>query len=113
MIGAVIFVISFVAVLAISLGMPTLPPGDMIHEILEIPMTDYPVLGIPAWLLIIAITNGAIYGFVIWLVFSVVNMATRRRPKVHTCGVCNMAFGTKDELESHARTHGTAEQQPS
>ena len=113
MIGAVIFVIFFLGGLAITLGMPTLPPGNMIHELLNIPATDYPVLGIPAWLLITAITNGVVYGFVIWLIFSVVNMATRKEPKVYTCGVCNLTFGTKEELESHARTHGSAKREPS
>jgi len=57
-IGAVIFVIFFLAFLTVTLGMPTLPPGNMIHDLLNIPVTDYPVLGIPAWLLINAIVNG-------------------------------------------------------
>ena len=113
MIGAVIFVIFFVAGLAISLGMPTLPPGNMIHSILNIPETTYPVLGIPAWILITSITNGVVYGFVIWLIFSVVSMATGRREKVYTCGVCNLTFGTKDELVSHAKTHEKAKQETS
>ncbi len=113
MIGAVIFVIFFLGGLAVTLGMPTLPPGNMIHDILNIPVVDDPVLGIPAWLLITAITNGVVYGFVVWLIFSLVNLATKRQPKVYTCGVCNLTFGTKEELESHERTHRTAEQKPS
>ena len=39
MIGAVVFVIFFLVFLAITLGFPTLPPGDMIHELLNIPKT--------------------------------------------------------------------------
>ena len=114
MIGAVIFVIFFLGGLAITLGVPTLPPGNMIHDILNIPANiPYEVLGIPASLLITAITNGVVYGFVIWLIFSVVNMATGKKPKVYTCGVCNLTFGTKEELESHARTHGSAKREPS
>jgi len=105
LIGAVIFVICFLAFLAVTLGMPTLPPGNMIHELLNIPVTDYPVLGIPSWLLIAAIVNGVVYGFIIWLAFSLINMATGRKPKVYTCAVCNMTFGTKEELANHARTH--------
>jgi len=81
MIGAVIFVIFFLAFLAVTLGMPTLPPGNMIHDLLNIPMTDYPVLGIPAWLLINAIVNGVVYGFIIWLVFSIASAATGRGKK--------------------------------
>lgn len=81
MIGAVIFVISFLLFLAVTLGVPTLPPGDMIHELLAIPKVDYPVLGVPAWLLISAIVNGVVYGFIIWLIYSLVRLATRPKEK--------------------------------
>lgn len=82
MIGAVIFVIFFLAFLAITLGMPTLPPGNMIFDILKIPANiEYPVLGIPANILIPAIVNGVVYGFIIWLIFSVVSAATGRNKK--------------------------------
>ena len=81
MIGAVIFVIFFLGGLAITLGVPTLPPGNMIHELLAIPKVDYPVLGIPAWLLISAIVNGVVYGFIIWLIYSLVRLATRPKEK--------------------------------
>jgi len=79
MIGAVIFVIFFLLFLAITLEIPTLPPGSMIHEILEIPKTSYPVLGIPAWLLINAIVNGVVYGFVIWVIFSIAKSVTESK----------------------------------
>ena len=79
MIGAVIFVIFFLLFLAVTLGLPTLPPGDMIQELVGIPFTDYPILGIPAHLLISAIINGVIYGFIIWLIFTIVRAATRRK----------------------------------
>jgi hypothetical protein len=84
MIGAIIFVISFLAVLGISIGMPWLPPGYMIFDALNIPATDYPVLGIPAWLLIIGIVNGVVYAFIIWLVFTVISAATGRNKKSET-----------------------------
>jgi hypothetical protein len=72
MIGAVIFVIFFFVFFAASLGMPlTLPPSSMIHDLLNIPTTNYPVLGFPAWQLINASTNGVVWGFVVWLIFSV------------------------------------------
>lgn len=68
--------------IAATLGMPTLLPSNMIHELLDIPPTDYPVLGIPAWLLITVVTNGVVCGFAIWLFFSLVNLAARRQPEV-------------------------------
>jgi hypothetical protein len=73
MIGAIIFVVFFLVFLAVTLGFPTLPPGSMIHELLGIPLTEYLILGIPAWLLINAIVNGVVYGFIIWLIFTIVN----------------------------------------
>lgn len=84
MIGAVIFIIFFLLFLAATFGMPTLPPGDMIQQALGIPFTDYPVLGVPAWILINAILNGVIYGFIIWLIFTLVKAATRRKSQPTT-----------------------------
>ncbi|MEM2888835.1 MAG: hypothetical protein QXR42_05065 [Candidatus Bathyarchaeia archaeon] len=81
MIGAVIFIVVFLAVLGVSLGMPWLPPGYMIFDVLNIPAVDYPVLGIPAWLLIIGIVNGVVYGFIIWLIYSVIAAATGKGKK--------------------------------
>ncbi len=84
MIGAIIFIVSFLAFFGISLGMPSLPPGYMIFDALNIPITDYPILGIPAVLFIIGIVNGVVYGFIIWLVFTVINAATGRNKKNQT-----------------------------
>jgi hypothetical protein len=103
----------------------------MIHELLNIPMTDYPVLGFPAWQLINASTNGVVWGFVVWLIFSVFSLATGRgkegsavqqtvsvqiqgnenKPQTKNkegkekilCPVCSMTFGTKEELMEHKK----------
>jgi predicted flap endonuclease-1-like 5' DNA nuclease len=81
MVGAVIFVIFFLVFLAITLGVPTLPPGSMIHELLGIPETGWLVLGIPGWLLINAIVNGVVFGFIIWLIYSLVSKSMGRGKK--------------------------------
>ena len=102
MIGAVIFVIFFLAFLAVTLGMPTLPPGNMIHDLLNIPVTDYPVLGIPAWLLINAIVNGVVYGFIIWLIYSIVSAATGRGKKEQQVQApANLTSDAQEELTEH------------
>jgi len=102
MIGAVIFVIFFLAFLAVTLGMPTLPPGNMIHDLLNIPMTDYPVLGIPAWLLINAIVNGVVYGFIIWLIFSIASAATGRGKKqMQAQAPSNLTSDIQEEVTEH------------
>jgi hypothetical protein len=97
MIGAVIFVVSFLAFLGISLGMPSLPPGYMIFNILNIPAVDYPVLGIPAWLLIVGIVNGVVYGFIIWLVYTIIAAATGKSKKEQTISqTVNVQVGDRE-----------------
>jgi hypothetical protein len=82
MIGAAIFVIFFILFLAITVGMPELPPGNMIQtEILNVPPVDYPVLGIPAWILINAILNGVIFGFMVWLMYSLFSYVAQSRKR--------------------------------
>jgi len=106
MIGAVIFVIFFLAFLGISLGMPTLPPGPMIFSVVNIPRTaleNYPVLGVPASLLIIGIVNGVVYGFIIWLIFSVVSAATGRNKKKGGAVTQSVTVNVGEKAES---SHG-------
>jgi uncharacterized membrane protein len=68
MIGAVVFVISFVLFLLISL-VTALPPGSMIIEqfIPDIMGTGYEGLAM-------GIINGVIYGVIIWLIFTIAKM---------------------------------------
>jgi hypothetical protein len=82
MIGAAIFVIFFLLFLAITVGMPELPPGNIIQtEILNVPQVNYPVLGIPAWILINAILNGIIFGVMVWLMYSLFSYVAQSRKK--------------------------------
>ena len=68
MIGAVVFVISFVLFLLISLA-TALPPGAWIVEqyIPDIMQTDYQALAT-------GIINGVIYGVIIWFIFTIAKM---------------------------------------
>ena len=71
MIGAIVFVISFVLFLLISLAGVYLPPGHSILEafVPEIYQTD-PMYGQLAE----GIINGVIYGVIIWVIFSIAMM---------------------------------------
>ncbi len=71
MIGAVVFVISFVLFLLISLAGVYLPPGHQILEAVvpEIFETD-PMYGQLAE----GIINGVIYGVIIWIIFTIAKM---------------------------------------
>ena len=68
MIGAVVFVISFVLFLLISL-VTALPPGAWIIEqyIPDLMQTDYGSLAT-------GIINGVIYGVIIWFIFTIAKM---------------------------------------
>ena len=68
--GAIVFLVVFLIVIVLTLAVPDLPPGRYIYDALNVPDTDYPVLGYPATTLIIAIFNGAIFGVIAWLIYS-------------------------------------------
>ena len=68
--GAIVFLTVFIIFLVATLGYPAIPPGKALYQLLGVPETEYPVLGIPATLLVQAIFNGVIYGVIAWLIFS-------------------------------------------
>ncbi len=49
-----------------------MPPGRQLYGMLNVPTTDYQVLGIPATTFVIAVFNGAVYGIIAWLIFTIV-----------------------------------------
>jgi hypothetical protein len=68
--GAIVFLIVFFALLLATLAVPGIPPGRALYGLLGVPDTDYPVLGIPATTLVIAVFNGVFYGIIAWLAFT-------------------------------------------
>ena len=79
--GALVFLVVFVLGLGITLADTSLPPGPYLYGLLNVPPTDYPVLGVPATTLVISVLNGVVYGVAAWLVFTVVWAATGRNKK--------------------------------
>jgi ABC-type Fe3+ transport system permease subunit len=69
--GAIVFLIVFVILLMVTLAYPNLPPAKQLYGLLNIPETTQPVLGVPATLLIEAVFNGVIYGFIAWVIFTI------------------------------------------
>ena len=76
--GAIVFLAVFAIFTIITLGSPTLPPGPSLYGLLNVPSTDYPVLGIPVTTLAIAIFNGVVYGIIAWLIYTVVDHITKK-----------------------------------
>jgi len=79
MIGAVVFVIAFLIFLGMTLNFGVFPPGDTLYKLLNVPETSYLVFGYPATLLVKAVFNGVVYGFIVWLVFSLAMTIRRKR----------------------------------
>jgi hypothetical protein len=71
-----------ILVLLVSLRYPDIPPGRQIYNSLNVPTTDYSVLGLPTTTLIAAIFNGTVYGMAAWLIYTLAKRArTRGHPK--------------------------------
>ncbi|MEM3698039.1 MAG: hypothetical protein QXQ94_11200 [Candidatus Bathyarchaeia archaeon] len=68
--GAILFIAVFLIFLSATLTFSNIPPGEILYGLLGAPKTDYPVLGVPATNLVIAIFNGALYGAIAWLIFT-------------------------------------------
>jgi len=67
--GAIVFIIAFVIFLAATLAYVELPPGNGISDAMGIdPTIEWN--GFILKTLLSAIFNGAIYGIVIWLIFT-------------------------------------------
>jgi len=69
--GAIVFLVVFIILLAITLTYVDLPPGRELYGLLGVPETEYPVLGIPATTLVSAVFNGVVYGVIVWLIFTI------------------------------------------
>jgi hypothetical protein len=79
--GALVFLAVFFVSLLATLAVPDIPPGKQIYGALGVAETDYPILGVPAALLIEALFNGVVYGVIAWLIFTFGSMTMRKKPQ--------------------------------
>ena len=77
--GALVFLAVFIILFAATLAYSDLPPGKQIYGALNVPTTDYPVLGIQAATLIEAVFNGVVYGIIAWLIYTIVERTTKSK----------------------------------
>jgi len=78
-----VFIGVFVIVFLVTLGVTSLPPGQAIYNKLNLPASvkTYKVAGaIYGNVLIEAIFNATIYGLVVWVVFTILIRAFRKKP---------------------------------
>jgi len=79
--GAIVFLAAFAIVFLISLGATSLPPGQALYDMLNLPaeVTTYQVGGaIYGDVLIKAIFNAVIYALIVYLVFWVLTYRSRK-----------------------------------
>ena len=79
--GAIVFLAVFAIVFLISLGVTSLPPGQSLYDMLNLPaeVTTYKVGGaIYGDVLIKAIFNAVIYALIVYLVFWVLTYRSRK-----------------------------------
>jgi hypothetical protein len=101
--GAIVFLVVFAVVVAITLGNTSIPPGKTIYNAF-LPNTEaasgYLVGGsIDAVTLIISVFNGVIYGFVAWLLFTLATMGRKKDKHQNIQQTVNVNLGEKDKKE--------------
>jgi hypothetical protein len=109
--GAIVFLAVFAIVLVITMGNTAIPPGKAIYEAV-LPGTEvaagYMVGGaVDAVTLIISVFNGVIYGFIAWLVFTVINAMVGKKDKQQQQNITqtvNVNLGDKDKKEETPAT---------
>jgi uncharacterized membrane protein len=79
--GAIVFLAVFAVVFLVSIVATSIPPGQTLYNMLNLPIetTTYKVGGaIFGDVLIKAIFNAVVYGFIAWLVFTIVTYRSRK-----------------------------------
>ena len=80
--GALIFLAVFAIAVILTLGNTAIPPGQMIYNAV-LPGTEaaagYLINGVDAITVIIAVFNGVIYGFIAWLIFTLLMMGVGKK----------------------------------
>jgi hypothetical protein len=104
--GAIVFLVVFAIAVLITLGDTAIPPGKAIYDAL-LPNTEaasgYLVGGrIDAVTLIISVFNGVIYGFIAWLIFTLMTALLGKEKKQNIQQVVNVNIGEKQKGDAES-----------
>jgi uncharacterized membrane protein YciS (DUF1049 family) len=78
--GALVFIVVFLVVFVATLAYASIPPGRAIYNLLNVPDTNYLIIDfLPATTFAISVINGAVYGVIVWLVFSLATMGKKKK----------------------------------
>jgi hypothetical protein len=99
--GAIVFLVVFAIAVVITLGNTAIPPGKAIYDAV-LPNTEaasgYLVGGtVDAVTAIIAVFNGVIYGFIAWLVFTLLTMFKKKEKPQNIQQIVNVNIGDKKD----------------
>jgi len=99
--GAIVFLVVFAIVVVITLGNTAIPPGKSIYDAV-LPNTEaasgYLIGGtVNAVTAIIAVFNGVIYGFIAWLIFTLLTMGKKKDKPQNVTQVVNVNVGDKKD----------------
>src|SRR5665647_3955325 len=99
--GAIVFLVVFAIAVVITLGNTSIPPGKAIYDIF-LPNTEavsgYLIGGsVDAVTAIISVFNGVIYGFIAWLVFTLLMMGKKKDKTQHISQTVNVNLGVKTQ----------------
>jgi len=99
--GAIVFLVVFAIVVVITLGNTNIPPGKLIYDAV-LPNTEaasgYLIGGtVNAVTAIISVFNGVIYGFIAWLIFTVLMMGKKKEKPQNVQQVVDVNVGDKKD----------------
>jgi hypothetical protein len=99
--GALVFLAVFAIVVVITLGNTAIPPGKALYDMF-LPNTEaasgYLIGGtVDAVTAIISVFNGVIYGFIAWLVFSLLMMTRKKEKQQNISQTVNVNVGDKTQ----------------
>jgi hypothetical protein len=99
--GAIVFLVVFAILVVVTLGNTNIPPGKLIYDRV-LPNTEaasgYLIGGtVDAVTAIIAVFNGVIYGFIAWLIFTLLTMGKKKEKSQNIQQVVNVNVGDKKD----------------
>jgi hypothetical protein len=99
--GALVFLAVFAIVLVATISYVNIPPGKMIYDAIlpgtETYTADYPMFGIDAFHIIVGVFNGVIYGFIAWLIFTLLMTGKKKEKPQNIQQVVNVNVGDKKD----------------
>jgi CBS-domain-containing membrane protein len=83
--GALVFLAVFAIVVIVTIAGVANPPGAAIYSAVlsgtAVYTSQYAIVGTNTYTLIVAVFNGVIYGYIVWLAFTIINALTKKDKK--------------------------------